>query len=150
MWFNITNELRNHKLIYDSVARMGSVLVCGEAHYSPFRTAHTGVLLGSRRTQLRYICTTESKWNGSELDDSGTKNEMSALVKKHLDMPLILGIGRYVETLAHGEKAGSDSPLSLVASNTGMSNGDTLVEAEERLNHRVALSLSSINQGSLN
>ena len=102
------------------------------------------LFIGSRENQRRYIWCIESKWNDAVLGDRGTKNEIGVHVQKHLDMPLILGIDRYVETLAHGEKAGSYSPLSLVASNTVNVDGNTLVEAESDSWQGVALSQAQL------
>lgn len=94
--------------------------------------------------QHRYIWTAESRCNGSVLGDWETKNELSVHENQHLDMPLILGIDRNAEMLAHGEKVGTDCPLSPVTGNTEMST--TIHWSRQRSDswQGVALSLTQL------
>ena len=114
-------EYKPHKGTSDSVGYVASM---------SYETALMGFFLGSRVNQRRYIWTDESKCNVSELGDLETKNELSVLVKQHLDELFYSANRNGVKAPAHMETVGHGFPPTSSCSNHVKVDGDTLAEAE--------------------
>ena len=107
-----------------------ALLVMVELARSAYLDALGGFFLGSRVNQRRYIWTDESKCNVSELGDLETKNELSVLVKQHLDELFYSANRNGVKAPAHMEMVGFGFPPTSSCSNHVKVDGDTLAEAE--------------------
>ena len=114
-------EYKPHKGTSDSVGCVASM---------SSETALMGFFLESRVNQRRYIWTDESKCNVSELGVLETKNELSVLVKQHLDELFYSANRNGVKAPAHMEMVGFGFPPTSSCSNHVKVDGDTLAEAE--------------------
>lgn len=140
------NEAKNHIAERRTQAQRGERLDRRCGCFITLTATLEGFIFRSRKNQLRYIWSQESKCNLCVLGYWETKYELRVHVKKHLDVHLST-VDRSGESQAHGEKAEKGYPLSLVASNPVLLTDDIRLRQVSDSQQGVALSLDSTAKG---